>query len=93
MNKTHLTLVGVALLFGLNASTFAGNPAAVSCLMDMAKQQSYTNADIRMACQNARPVFRVLSWTNNGKRVAPKGKITPIAFNNGQINLCGNPCN
>ncbi len=76
----------------ISTASHAGNPAAYSCLKGMAQQRAYTNADVFLYCLNKKPVWRMLSWENNGRVIKPSNPMTPTAFNKTEVQMCGNPC-
>jgi|GEM_PF-7126383 len=84
--------IAASTFISTNSVSFAGNPAAYSCLRGMAIQRAYTNADVILYCINKRPVWRMKSWENNGKVIKPLNPMTPTAFTNTEIQMCGNPC-
>lgn len=92
MKKVLLALSAVFLINTYAASSFAGNPGAVSCLRDMAYQRFSDRKEIKlvMGCNKKRPNYRIISWVSS-KGFKIKGKST-IAFNVNEIKMCGNPC-
>lgn len=95
MKISKLLLTGTILagsLMSISSPSFAGNPAAYSCLKGMAQQRAYTNADVFLYCINKKPVWRMLSWENNGRVIKPANPLTPTAFNKTEVQMCGNPC-
>ena len=85
--------IAASTFISLSTASFAGNPAAYSCLKDIATGRAYTNADLTIFCLRKKPVWRMRSWTNNGKLVKPLNPMTPTAFNSSELKMCGNPCN
>lgn len=96
MNIIKLLITGAIMIgtfMSISTASFAGNPAAYSCLKDIARGHAYTNADLTIFCLRKKPVWRMHSWTNNGKLVKPLNPMAPTAFNSSELKMCGNPCN